>query len=317
MPKLSLIIPVYNTEKYLSECLNSCINQTLHDIEIICIDDCSTDASKIILDEYQKKDARIKIICHKENLKQGTARNTGVRVATGKYIWFIDSDDYIDINACQILYDTAESNNVEILCFNGIVFKDLNGRKFIESGYYTDWPKNINLSLLKAGTKVKGYFSVSPCMYITRKDFLEKFTFRTGCYYEDTDFTPILFASSSCLRCINYTAYYRRITPGSTTQTPLSEKKIHDKIEVVLALQDFIKNYKITHKHFLYQFFIDYLIYVLHEIKSNKDNLTNNDSFDNFIKKANFTIAKRKTRNVFLFPFKIIIKICKIITGEI
>ncbi|WP_300742613.1 glycosyltransferase family 2 protein [uncultured Brachyspira sp.] len=107
MIKISVIIPVYNVELYLKECLDSIINQTLKNIEIICIDDNSTDNSYNILLEYQKIDNRIKIIKHKENLGLGPARNSGIRAAKGEYIYFIDSDDYISTNYINSLYESA------------------------------------------------------------------------------------------------------------------------------------------------------------------------------------------------------------------
>ncbi|PPS21321.1 glycosyltransferase family 2 protein [Brachyspira murdochii] len=107
MIKISVIIPVYNVESYLRECLDSVINQTLKDIEIICIDDNSTDNSYNILLDYQKIDNRIKIIKHKENLGLGPARNSGIKVAIGEYIYFIDSDDYISDNYINALYESA------------------------------------------------------------------------------------------------------------------------------------------------------------------------------------------------------------------
>ena len=95
MHKLSIVIPVYNTAVYLKECLDSIINQTYSNIEIICVDDCSPDNSAEIIKEYAAKDNRIKYIKHSENKKQGAARNTGIDAASGKYITFIDSDDYL------------------------------------------------------------------------------------------------------------------------------------------------------------------------------------------------------------------------------
>ena len=95
MPKVSVIIPVYNVEKYLRQCLDSVINQTLKDIEIICVDDGSTDNCPNILDEYAAKDARIKII-HKKNEGYGKAMNVGISHASGEYIGIVEPDDYID-----------------------------------------------------------------------------------------------------------------------------------------------------------------------------------------------------------------------------
>lgn len=107
MVKLSIIIPVYNTEKYLHRCLDSAINQTLTDIEIICINDGSTDNSLSILNEYAAKDERIRIV-NKKNEGAGVARNTGIILAKGNYIGFIDSDDYVDNNYFEELYKYAD-----------------------------------------------------------------------------------------------------------------------------------------------------------------------------------------------------------------
>ena len=96
MPKVSVIIPIYNTEKYLRKCLDSVCNQTLSDIEIICVNDCSTDNSLEILEEYASKDNRIKLIDFKENKGAAVARNAGIDEAKGEYIGFVDSDDFVD-----------------------------------------------------------------------------------------------------------------------------------------------------------------------------------------------------------------------------
>lgn len=98
-----MIIPIYNTGKYLPKCLDSILNQTFNQIEILCIDDGSTDNSLQILEEYSNKDSRIKIFSNNHN-GAGAARNTGLDNAKGKYISFIDSDDWIDSNTYQELY---------------------------------------------------------------------------------------------------------------------------------------------------------------------------------------------------------------------
>ena len=96
--KVSVIIPVYNAEKYLRQCLDSVVNQTLRDIEIICVDDGSTDGSIEILREYEQKDSRVKVLCQK-NQYAGVARNNGLSHASGEYVFFMDSDDY-----CNLLF---------------------------------------------------------------------------------------------------------------------------------------------------------------------------------------------------------------------
>ncbi|WP_198294937.1 glycosyltransferase family 2 protein [Brachyspira pilosicoli] len=115
MIKVSVIVPVYNVEDYLIECLTSIINQTLKEIEIICIDDCGTDNSINILKEYAKKDDRIRIISHKENKGLGPARNTGIKESKGEYISFIDSDDYISKDYLENLYNTIIKYDTDIV----------------------------------------------------------------------------------------------------------------------------------------------------------------------------------------------------------
>jgi glycosyltransferase involved in cell wall biosynthesis len=116
MPKVSIIIPVYNVEKYLAECLDSVIGQTLRDIEIICIDDGSTDRSPQILDEYAKKDSRI-IIIHQKNAGPGLARNVGINLAKGQYIAFLDSDDAMYPTLCEKTSQVADSQNADMTYF--------------------------------------------------------------------------------------------------------------------------------------------------------------------------------------------------------
>ena len=118
MVKVSLIVPVYNTEMFLKKCLESIISQTLKEIEIIIVNDGSTDNSQKIIDDFSKKDSRIKAF-YKENEGLSSARNLGLEKAKGKYIWFIDSDDYImKPYACEKLYNFSEENNLDIAVCN-------------------------------------------------------------------------------------------------------------------------------------------------------------------------------------------------------
>ena len=121
MAKISVVIPMYNVEDYLRECLDNIIGQTLKDIEIICVNDGSTDRSSEILEEYTKKDNRIKVI-HKENSGLVSARKTGVSLAKGKYIGYVDSDDWIEPEMYMELYTLAEKYDVD----------------FVSSGYFLE-----------------------------------------------------------------------------------------------------------------------------------------------------------------------------------
>ena len=131
--KVSVIIPVYNTEKYLVKCLVSVLNQSLREIEIICINDCSTDNSDEIINKFQKQDSRI--IYKKNNNNKGLSisRNIGIECARGRYIFFLDSDDYIKENTLEELYYKAYEYNLDILYF-GFNEIQINGEKVKRKG---------------------------------------------------------------------------------------------------------------------------------------------------------------------------------------
>ena len=111
MPKISILVPIYNVEKYLRECLDSILNQTLKDIEIICINDGSTDSSLEILNEYSSKDSRVKII-NKANSGYGASMNKGLEAASGEYIGIVESDDFIKTTMFEDLYNIAEKKDI-------------------------------------------------------------------------------------------------------------------------------------------------------------------------------------------------------------
>ena len=132
-PKVSVIIPVYNVEQYLRECLDSVVNQTLKEIEIICVDDGSTDSSLEILKEYAKKDNRITVM-KQENLHAGVARNAGLAVARGEYVHFLDSDDWVDSHTYKELYDIIKEKKVNIIKFKSYSF-DNQTQKIVKNSY--------------------------------------------------------------------------------------------------------------------------------------------------------------------------------------
>ncbi|MBR4532297.1 glycosyltransferase family 2 protein [bacterium] len=277
-PKISIIIPVYNVEKYLAECLDSCINQTLKDIEIICVDDASPDNSIKILEEYQQKDSRIKILRHETNKNLGAARNTGLANATGEYVWFVDSDDYIDTKACQILYDAIKEFDVDMLCFSALSFLNINEkRKYFRPDSFQGVQINKVYHPKTNWKEIKFYnLNVSACMYLTKRNVIQKFRFREDVWHEDTDFTPILFSSVDSFCYIPYTAYFRRINPESITQKAISQKRLEDLIDMLGALDKFVTEYKINRKHFLYEFLVSQIDYIFELCQSTKNTKPNN-----------------------------------------
>lgn len=149
MVAISIVIPVYNIDKYLKECLDSLINQTFKDIEIICINDGSNDNSLKILEEYSKKDSRIKFYTQ-ENSGSGAARNNGLKRATGKYVQFLDGDDYFELNMLEKLYNLAEKNQAEITVCSS--------KKVDDNGNITE-TKNPNSPLNLAKLKINTPFN--------------------------------------------------------------------------------------------------------------------------------------------------------------
>lgn len=129
-PKVSVIVPVYNVERYLERCINSLKNQTLKDIEIILVDDSSSDSSLEICNKMAKEDLRIKVI-HKVNEGAGKARNAALEIATGEYIGFADSDDFVEAQMFQVLYDTAKKYGTDLV-MSGVLFVD--GNMFSKDG---------------------------------------------------------------------------------------------------------------------------------------------------------------------------------------
>lgn len=144
-PFVSVIIPVYNVEKYIHQCIDSVINQTLKNIEIICINDGSEDASFSILQEYAQKDSRI-ILLNQKNLGVSVARNKGIKIARGKYIMFVDSDDWIESNAIELAYKLILEKNVDILAFGYNIYENGNVRSGFTDNFLTRSENKTNFS---------------------------------------------------------------------------------------------------------------------------------------------------------------------------
>lgn len=193
MPKVSILVPIYNVEKYLRECLDSLINQTLNDIEIICINDGSTDNCLQILKEYENKDYRIKII-NKPNSGYGDSMNKGLAFASGEYVGIIESDDFTEKNMFEDLYKIAKNKNCEV----------------VKSDWFQYWTdKNENrkmgkISVFKSGKvtnalKDKSLLRITPSIWsaIYKTSFLRENNIRflptSGASYQDTSFTFKVF----------------------------------------------------------------------------------------------------------------------------
>lgn len=241
--KVSIIIPIFNTEKYIEKCLTSIVKQTLDDIEIICVNDGSTDNSVSIVKNFAAIDSRIKII-EQENLKQGAARNNGTKFAAGEYIGFVDSDDWIDSDYYEKLYNAAKKYNSDIALAtnvrvgNGKTKKRLNIEK---EEFVSNLQKKFDICNLAKNP--------CPTNKIYRREFLSGYGIKwpEGCYCEDKLFvTKAVYYANGVVAVPNINYYYFR-NPDSTVNTRLKKhfnQLIIDKNKARLEVVNFLKEKK-------------------------------------------------------------------------
>lgn len=238
---VSVIIPVYNVEEYLEECIDSVLSQTYPYFEIILVDDGSIDKSGSICDEYVLKDNRISVI-HQENRGLSEARNAGVEKATGKYIYFLDSDDWILPETFEQLVEKMNSTNADFVFFDAKSFEDGNPEKAIKQNYlrYKEYKTNSGYNLLKELQENNEYHSAVPLLFI-RKKFYDNFNlnFIKGILYEDMVFTYEVFCRAEKAAYINKAFYQRRYRSGSimTSKKAIrnfrSAKEIYEHVRII------------------------------------------------------------------------------------
>lgn len=236
---LSIIVPVYNTAQYLESCLNSLINQSLKNIEIICINDGSDDDSLLILKTYQNKDCRIKIINNKKNSgAPGFVKNKGVKAAKGDYIGFVDSDDFVDTNFFEVLYNNALKYNAEMSASLKMVFVDDD----VKTLRLLDCEgKPVLCSYEEKGLLMK--VSGSNCNKIYRRKMLKEA--QITCYEErniaeDNYFSMTAMCKTNAIALTSETAYYYRKRSGSITSERRSQKdfkifEVYQKIDAFVV----------------------------------------------------------------------------------
>ncbi len=318
-PKISVIIPVYNVENYLAECLDSVINQTLKDIEIICVNDGSTDNSLSILKKYAQRDSRIKVI-DKENEGLGYTRKAGLKRARGKYVLFLDSDDKYDSNySLEYLWSEIRKYDSDILIFGISNYYDGNQHKW---DLKIDKSENVGRILNFQEFSVyilNGCFSA--CNKLYRKKFLDSYNdwfFPKKIYYEDMPFHVQIMIRAKKICFTDKVTYLYRVNPLSITRhsTLIKDRR---KTESLFKIIDIILNILIENKLFdnlreeFICFFISYTITLFWSISVNIGN------FKMIIKKAKEIINKisisnldidklyySKEKNIFLSNYQII-----------
>ncbi|MBB6327948.1 glycosyltransferase involved in cell wall biosynthesis [Algoriphagus iocasae] len=251
--KISLIIPAYNAENHILKCLSSVLDQDIakDEYEIIVVDDGSTDNTNRIVQEFIEHSENI-ILLSQENQRQGAARNNALKIAKGEFIWFVDSDDYIESNVLLFLYTLAIENNLDLLCFknykvsdNTIVENDLN-LKYLSFNSIYSGQEFINSHNIYCG----------PCFCIYRREFLNEYNlkFKEGVFYEDNEFMLRIYYYANRVYYVKKVCYFVVLTNESATRQ-ISPVPIFDLIKVVCYMLEFsneIESNRKTYTNSLY-----------------------------------------------------------------
>lgn len=237
MDKISVIIPIYNVEQYLSKCLDSVINQTYKNLEIICVNDCSPDNSSQILEQYAQKDNRIKVINRDKNGGLSATRNTGMDIAAGEYIYFIDSDDWIHSGFIEKMHETITKQAQKAVCCTNIinVYGNETSKPLLK--------RDFNEKLVPYSHSCQMAWS-----WLLRKDFLDKFKiiFPVGLKYEDLYFFHVIIRSLEKVFVINSTTYYHFENPDSIMGT--AKNRTIDNYDIINILRLIYETYKSMNK---------------------------------------------------------------------
>lgn len=245
MLRLSFIVPFYNVEPYIEECIRSLYDQDIpqEEYEVICVDDCSPDGSRAIVERLQQEYPTLKLLIHQENKRQGGARNTGMKVAQGRYIWYVDSDDYIKPNCLKGLLDLAENEDLDILQFyyskdNVVPTEILDSGICTGSEYVFDVPVKEK-PLLRCCV-------VWRCLI--KSELLRKnnIWFAENVQYEDDDYAYMMYACASRVHLIPKVVYNLRTRLDSTTHSAHSLLIVRycvEQIKRCIALESVLRNF--------------------------------------------------------------------------
>jgi len=264
--KVSVIIPTYNVEEYIDDCINSILNQTLQEIEVICVDDASTDSTRDILNYYKQKDERVRCFYMKENIGSGGCRNYALPYARGKYIQYVDADDWIDSSGLKTFFDNAETQKAQILMYNAMNYNE-SENKFFKHKYYVmkHFNKYIN-KLLSIDNLFKNdimNMAVVPWNKLYLKSFLEDINakFPEKLIHQDNPFFFQTFLNVDRLFFIeNYSYNHRKRNNSITTLRNEIEIGIVKIIEYILI--SFIDNsvYSVYKKELLNRLFTKFRV---------------------------------------------------------
>ena len=246
MNKISIIIPIYNSEKYLYTCLTSIVNQSYKDIEIICIDDASNDNSLNIINEYKEKDNRIKVISLKENKGVSNARNIGIENATSKYLCFVDSDDSLDLKFCEESWKNKVLTNSDLVCGRRVL-KNENG------SILKIWVPKFDISRhpIRDCDLFTQYHMVTDKLFKTNIIKQNNLTFDVNLQYaEDSLFLTQYLTHCKIITNSKNSIYFAVENKQSLSRNPEYKERIKIQRELVLKKnKEIIDNYNKKEKH--------------------------------------------------------------------
>lgn len=242
MPQISVVVPVYNVEKYLMECLDSLANQTFEDFEVICVNDGSDDSSPDILEEYASEDERFKIVSQ-ENKGLSGARNTGMNYIKGRYLLFLDSDDWLELNALELLYNHANALNSEMVIFPYRYFNQ--ETKQYEENDFT----KLNMFDSSVDNKNFNYKNIPETVFRIPHESIKLYDVKTlkklavkfpeGLNYEDAYFFYKIFFKLNKVSIIRTPIYNYRIRNDSICTT--GTEKSFDIFKILTSIENFLK----------------------------------------------------------------------------
>lgn len=289
--KISVVLPVYNVENYLEECLNSLVEQTLQDIEIICVNDCSIDGSLSILTRYAVRDPRIKIINQKTHQGQGVARNRGLEEVEGEFVYFMDSDDYLaGIHALEKMYTASIIDDIDILSFNhrtiGIerkkYIRDMNNNTILDGKAYLQYPRMGGVMLW---------------LRLYRREYLESlnFAFIPGIIAEDDEAIPRLYYDAKKVKHIKDVLVVYRRRDGSSSTSAASPQLVDGLIAVVKTYLTLCRRENDADLNkYLYNKGMEYLFVLYEKIFYVDDRATALEKYERLLGTAGFNLLEKK-----------------------
>ena len=246
---VSVIIPVYGVEEYLQDCLDSVLAQTLPDIEILCIDDASPDRCPVILDEYSKKDPRVRVFHLTQNRKQGHGRNLGFKEAKGKYVYFLDADDMIVPEAIEVLYRTAEKEHLQGILFDSkVIFENEELRKRFSEEYIEIRKGEYSRKPTTGMELAEHLLTNNEWSVLVQREFWQKeylvergIRFPEEAEHEDQFFSIASILSADRIRYLPEQLFIRRYRPNSVVTTQAAPKNFHGYLVNTVDLIAFLR----------------------------------------------------------------------------